>query len=107
MRRAQEALRQLESGAAANYSRTAQGARTTGGLPACGDRRPERHKRSLSWGLSIGLIVIVLVIVALVSSSQQTAVPNAATIAARQELALNTAVPTATIDPNTYTATPF
>lgn len=49
------------------------------------------------------LAIIVLVIFFIVNSSQQQALPNLAT----QQAALNTEAPTPTIDPDTYTATPF
>lgn len=58
-------------------------------------------------GVLIGLFVIVVVIFNLVNSSQQANIPNESTQIALQNDLLFTDTPSPTIDPDTYTATPF
>ncbi len=55
-------------------------------------------------GAIVALVILALIIFAVVSNSQTAApLPNPAT----QEAVLNTPLPTSTIDPKDYTATPF
>ncbi len=70
-------------------------------------RRPDERRGGNSILVIVGvlaaLLVVALIIFNLVARTQQPVPPNAETRAA----ILNTATPTATIDPASYTATPF
>ncbi|MBZ0280877.1 MAG: hypothetical protein K8L97_09055 [Anaerolineae bacterium] len=58
-------------------------------------------------GVLIGLFVLVAIIFNVVNSSQQAAIPNESTQIALQNDLLFTDTPPPTIDPDTFTATPF
>lgn len=102
--RAQEALKQLE--AVLPPVRRSQAARPiTGNLPRVG---AEGGNTLITIGVAIlGLVILAFIIFTLVSRGQPQDLPNAATRVALQSSILNTTVPTATIDPKDYTATPF
>lgn len=105
--RAQEALRQIDALLPPSPAARRTAARqTAANLPRVGGEGRPSGTMLIIIGTVIGLIVIVLVIFSIVSSQQPT-VPNSATLAVQQAAILNSPTPIPTIDPDTYTATPF
>ncbi len=105
--RAQEALRQLDAVLPPTTRRPAAGGRPTGGaLPRVGAGNVNNTALIIG-GVVIGIILLVVIIFSVVSNNQQAALPNAATREALQAAILYTATPLPTIDPKSYTATPF
>lgn len=101
--RAQQALEQLNAvlGEPATVRR---GATPPAGLPRPVGGGGGSNTLVTIIGAIVALAILALIIFAVVSSSQNNAnLPNPAT----QEAVLNTPLPTATIDPVDYTATPF
>ena len=98
--RAQQALDQLNAVLGVPPARRTTTTTNTGNRP-----RPAGGGNNILItviGAVVVLALIVIIIFAAVSNSQRVALPNVAT----QEAALNTPLPTATIDPKDYTPTP-
>ena len=108
--RAQDALTQLNTilGVSAPPRRAAGNRGPAASLPA--DLRPQQGgglRTVLAIFAAIGALGILVVIIFSIVNSRTPAPPNSATIAAQQVLLNQTLAPTVTIDPDTYTATPF
>jgi Tol biopolymer transport system component len=102
--RAQQALEQLNAvlGTPGPARRTT-GAGTQTALPRPADMRGGNNTLITIVGAIVALVILALIIFAVVSNSQTPPpLPNPAT----QEAALNTPLPTPTIDPKDYTPTP-
>jgi len=107
--RAQEALKQISAvmPTAAERITSTRRARVAAAQSALRGGGNSNSTILIAVGVLIGLFVLVAIIFNVVNSSQQAAIPNEATQIALQNDLLFTDTPAPTIDPDTYTATPF